>query len=286
MKGFNYFAPSSMDECLKLLDSMKGRARILAGGTDLMVRLKHDMVREDNIIDITRLDGMQGIIRERGYVHIAPLATHSEVLDSYICDKLPVLKAACALVGSPQIRNRGTIGGNVMNASPAGDTIPALFVHGAALKLKSADGERLVPIGDFYTGPGKTVMKSNEMLVDISVPEAGGGEKGFFKKLGQRNALAISIVNVAVLLKVNQPGRVIEKASVALGAAGPTVIRCTQAEELMTGSALDGPDMLKEIARSIRESASPISDVRASAGYRAEMSASLFCEGMYELGVI
>lgn len=286
MKEFDYYRPSSLNECLELLDRLRGQARILAGGTDLLVRLKHDMVKENSIIDITRLNELHGISNDMGYIHIAPLTTHSEILDSDICNKLPVLKMACSSVGSPQIRNRGTIGGNVINASPAGDTIPALFVHGAVMKLKSVNGERMVPVEEFYAGPGRTVMKDNEILVDISVPEASDGDKGFFKKLGQRNALAISIVSVAVILKINEQNNIIEKASVAVGAAAPTVIRCTEAERLMTGMLMNDPDKIREIADCIRDMVSPISDVRASAVYRAEMSANLFCEGMYELGVI
>lgn len=286
MKEFDYYRPSSLNECLELLDRLRGQARILAGGTDLLVRLKHDMVKENSIIDITRLNELHGISNDMGYIHIAPLTTHREILDSDICNKLPVLKMACSSVGSPQIRNRGTIGGNVINASPAGDTIPALFVHGAVMKLKSVNGERMVPAEEFYAGPGRTVMKDNEILVDISVPEVEDGDKGFFKKLGQRNALAISIVSVAVILKINEQNNIIEKASVAVGAAAPTVIRCTEAERLMTGMVMNDPDKIKEIADCIRDMVSPISDVRASAVYRAEMSANLFCEGMYELGVI
>lgn len=286
MKEFDYYRPSSLSECLELLDGLKGRYRILAGGTDLLVRLKHGMVNENNIIDITGLGELHGISSDMDCIHIAPLTTHSEILDSDICNKLPVLKMACSTVGSPQIRNRGTIGGNVINASPAGDTIPALFVHGAVMKLKSINGERLVPVEEFYAGPGKTVMMNNEMLVDISVPEADEGCKGFFKKLGQRNALAISIVNVAVMLKIDEHDNTVEKASVAVGAAAPTVARCTEAESLMTGMVMDDHDKIRKVAASIRDRVSPISDVRASAGYRAEMSANLFCEGMYELGAV
>ncbi|MDI6600682.1 MAG: xanthine dehydrogenase family protein subunit M [Thermoanaerobacteraceae bacterium] len=286
MKEFDYFRPSSLDECLKLLDQMRGRARILAGGTDLLVRLKHDMIREDNIVDIGRLDELHGVHVDGGDVHIAPLTTHNEIVESGLCDEVPVLKKACAQVGSPQIRNRGTIGGNVVNASPAGDTIPALSVHGAHVKLKSIDGERTIPIEELFTGPGRTAMRDNEILVDIVVPTIANGEIGFFKKLGQRNAMAISIVNIAVILSMNRSSKIIERAAVAVGSAAPTVIRCIEVENLMAGSRIDSAERLWEIAMKIRDRVSPISDVRASARYRAEMSANLFYEGMLELGVI
>ena len=284
MKEFNYLRANTLAEALDMLDEFQGNVKVLAAGTDLVVRLKGDMVKEENILDISRIKELKGIFTENGIIHILPLTTHSEILEyPDIKNKAQILYDACKTVGSPQIRNRGTLGGNVANASPAGDTIPALFVQEAKLKLKSKDGERVISVEDFFTGPGRTVLKPNELLVDVYFPEMDDDEVGFFKKLGQRNALAISVVSVAAKLKKSAEPNRFDKALIAFGAVAPTVIRGNKVENALVDSVVDSPEKIRYIAQLAWREVSPISDVRASLKYRQDMSINLLYEGLLEL---
>ena len=284
MKEFNYLRADTLAEALDMLEEFQGNVKVLAAGTDLVVRLKGDMVKEENILDISRIKELKGIFTENGIIHILPLTTHTEILEyPNIKNAAQILYDACKSVGSPQIRNRGTLGGNVANASPAGDTIPALFVQEAKLKLKSKSGERVISVEDFFTGPGRTVLKPDELLVDIYFPAMSDNEVGFFKKLGQRNALAISVVSVAAKLKKSTEPNKFEKALVSFGAVAPTVIRGNRVENALMDSVVDSPEKIRYIAQLAWREVSPISDVRASLKYRQDMSINLLYEGLLEL---
>ncbi len=284
MKEFDYFRALNLKEALEMLDELKGNVKVLAAGTDLVVRLKNNMVKEGSILDISRVKELKGIYEDGDTIHILPLTTHSEIIEHPDIPKVAqVLYDACKTVGSPQIRNRGTLGGNVANASPAGDTIPALFVHEAKLKLQSKDSERVISVEDFFTGPGKTVLKENELLTDIFFPKMKDNEVGFFKKLGQRNALAISVVSVAARLKKSAQPNKFDKAFIAFGAVAPTVIRGTRVENAIMDTEVDSPEKIRYIAQLAWREVSPISDVRASLKYRQDMSINLLYEGLLEL---
>jgi xanthine dehydrogenase FAD-binding subunit len=284
MKAFDYYRAETLQDALKILDELKGNVKVLAAGTDLVVRLKNNMVKEENILDISRVKELKGIFSDGETLHILPLTTHSEILESEDINKFAtVLRDACATVGSPQIRNRGTLGGNIANASPAGDTLPALFVHTAKLKLVSINGERVIPVEEFFTGPGRTVLQPNELLADIYFPKMKDNEIGFFKKLGQRNALAISMVSVAALLTPSNEKYKFSDAKIAFGAVAPTVIRGERVEKAILDSAVDSPEKIRYIAQLAWREVSPIDDVRASLKYRQDMSINLLYEGLLEL---
>ncbi len=284
MKEFDYFRASDLKEALEILDEFQGNIKVLAAGTDLVVRLKNNMVKEENILDISRIKELKGIFTEGNMLHVLPLTTHAEIIEYPDSEKIArVLYDACKTVGSPQIRNRGTLGGNVANASPAGDTIPALFVQEAKLKLQSKNGERVISVEDFFTGPGKTVMKPNELLTDIYFPKMEDDEIGFFKKLGQRDALAISMVSVAVKLKKSSAVNRFDRALVAFGSVAPTVVRGTRVENALTDTEVDSPEKIRYIAQLAWREVSPITDVRASLQYRQDMSVNLLYEGLLEL---
>ncbi len=284
IKELNYHRAETLQEALQLLEELKGDVKILAAGTDLVVRLKSNMVKENNILDISYVKDLKGIFTEGDEIHILPLTTHTDIMESDIIRKYGmVLLDACKSVGSPQIRNRGTIGGNVSNASPAGDTITALFAQEAKLKLRSKNSERVISVEDFFTGPGKTVLKPDELLVDIFFPKMKENETGFFKKLGQRNALAIAVVNTAVKLSLSSDKNRFNNAIVAFGAVAPTVVRAKNIEKALTDDVIDSPKKLRYIAQLAWRDVSPISDVRASLKYRQDMSINILYEGLLEL---
>lgn len=283
MKELDYLTAFGIGEALELIDKHKGDSKIIANGTDLLVRLKDNLIRENTIVDISRIKELKGIYEDGDLLHILPLTTHADIIESPLIQKSAfILKDACLTIGSPQIRNRGTIGGNVANASPAGDSIPALFVLGASVKLKSIEGERVVGIEEFFTGPGKTQMAQNEMLVDIFFPKMKDNETGFFKKLGQRNAMAIAIANVAVKLAISQIN-CFDKAFVSFGAVAPTVVRGRLVEKALVDSLIETPDKILYVSRLAFREIMPITDIRSSDEYRREMSTNLLYEGLLEL---
>jgi len=219
-----YHSVSSIDEALQILAERGNRARIIAGGTDLMLELERGVrYGIDTLIDISRVHCLDEIsLDESEVIHIGPMVTHNQcVASKLVVERAFPLARAAWEVGAPQIRNRGTIAGNVITASPANDTIPALMALGAKIHLASHRGERVVPLSEFYTGVRKTVMEPDEMLVDISFDAMKANQRGTFVKLGLRRAQAISVVDTALLLSFSPDG-VVEQAAITLGSIAPT----------------------------------------------------------------
>jgi len=267
----DYFSVTSVEEGIKLLAERGERARIVAGATDLILEMERGVRKGiDALIDITRVPGLDRIVLDGdNLVHLGPLVTHNHcVASQVIVEKgFPLARAAWE-VGAPQIRNRGTVAGNLITASPANDTITPLIALGANLTLRSQSRERTVPLEHFYTGVRRTVMRPDEMLVDISFPAMQPNQRGTFIKLGLRRAQAISLVNVALLLTF-QDDRV-EKAAITLGAVAPTIIHAREAESFLVGRPLDEAS-IEEASRLAEQASRPIDDVRSSADYRSEM---------------
>lgn len=267
----SYFSAVSIDDAVKVLAQYGERARIVAGGTDLILELERGIrPGVEVLIDVTRIPCLDEItLDEDSLIRLGPMVTHNQCVASKLIVELgfPLAKAAIE-VGAPQIRNRGSVAGNLITASPANDTIPALMALGARVKLQSVNGERFVPLNEFYTGVRKNVMRTDEMLTDISFPALGKEWRGTFYKLGLRRAQAISVVNCAVLLKFN--GEEIEEARITLGAVTPVIVHAAEAENYLVGRKLDNETMLMA-AELAQKAARPIDDVRASKEYRLEM---------------
>lgn len=275
----NYYHAKSIEEVLQLLAEHGRRARIIAGGTDLILEIEREVrTGIETLIDVTRIPGLdQIVLDEDGVIHLGPLVTHSHcVASELIVEKALPLAQAALEVGAPQIRNRGTIAGNLITASPANDTITPLMALGAKVRLLSQNGERVLSLKEFYTGVRQTAMRSDEMMVDIFFPAMTENQAGIFIKLGLRRAQAISIVHVSIVLSFDSGPdspvgeRTINKAAISLGAVAPTIIHAAEAEEFLRGRTLD-EETREQAARLAVESASPIDDVRGSGGYRREM---------------
>jgi xanthine dehydrogenase FAD-binding subunit len=261
------FSPATLDDFFDLRWEYP-EARLLAGGTDLLVRLK-DSLSWPVLIDISGLQELQGISANGNAITIGALTTYTELLSSDILKQhASVLLQAAQLVGSPQIRNRGTIGGNIANGSPAGDTLPPLYVLQASVVTAGSKGSRKIPIEDFFIGPGKTVLLRNEIIVSIHIPIVQNN-KQIFLRLGQRKALAISKVSIAVSAKMGT--KIIENIRIALGSVGPTVIRANKTEELLKGAALTDANTQAAACEAVETEAVPISDIRSDAEYRRRM---------------
>lgn len=267
----DYISAASIDEVVQVLAEHGSRARIVAGGTDLILEMERGQRKGiETLVDVTRIPNLDQITYdEDGKIHLGPLVTHNHCVYSKLIREhaFPLARAAWD-VGSPQIRNRGTIAGNLITASPANDTITPLAALGAELTLRSVRGERKVALKDFYTGVRRTVMEADEMLVDICFPALDKGQHGTFIKFALRRAQAISLVNAAVVLRLEAD--VVREAIITLGAVAPTIVHAVEAENFLVGKRLEA-SVMNEAARLALQTARPINDVRGSAGYRNNM---------------
>jgi carbon-monoxide dehydrogenase medium subunit len=266
-----YILAGSIEDAVLALADNGESARIVAGGTDLILEIERG-VRHGitTLIDITKIPGLDDIVEDDNHViHMGPLVTHNHVVASpLIREKAFALLQACWEVGSPQIRNRGTIAGNLVTASPANDAISPLTALDAKVVLLSNRGERVVALADFYTGVRKTVMEPDEIITDIYFNATKPEEHSFFIKTALRKAQAISVINISVVLKM--AGKQVQDAQITLGAAAPTIIHAESAEDYLTGKTLTD-EVIKEAGSLTASAARPISDIRGSADYRDYM---------------
>ncbi len=266
-----YITALSIDETIRLLSEKGSKARIIAGATDLILELERGArAGIECIIDISRIPGLNRITQdEDGIIHLGPLVTHNHVaISKLLREKAYPLVRASWEVGAPQIRNRATVAGNLITASPANDTITPLMALDAWVILKSIHGERRVNLQNFYKGVRKTVLQSDEMLVDIAFKGLSTNQRGTFVKIALRRAQAISVVNLAIILDFD--AGIIKHAALTLGAVAPTIIHATTAESYLIGKTLT-EEVIAKTAELAREDAKPIDDIRGSADYRREM---------------
>lgn len=236
MKPFDYFSPKSLDEACTVLAQSGDVARVLAGGTDVLVELRKPSTHSPKlIIDIGRIAALKGITESGDSIVIGALTTHDEVHRSELIARYaPLLRSAVSMVGSPQIRNRGTIGGNIMNAAACADTVPPLMALNASLMLTSASGEREIALADFFVQPYVTIARRDEILSEIRFRKLSQAMQSTFVKLGRRNALSIARLSVAVVLKISNKG-LTEEARIVPGAAFPSWHRVREAEKILVG---------------------------------------------------
>ena len=265
MQVFDFIQVESEIELFKVLSNNK--AKIVAGGTDIIPRMRKSTFPADILVDIQKLSSLKNITKNQDRIEIGALVTHQMLMDStLIQDHLPSLAAAAESVGCIQTRCRGTLGGNLANASPAGDTIPPLLTVDAVLVTGSQSGEREVSLRNFFSGPGQTALKEGEYIKYIRFSVSKDGRGTGFQKLGKRKGMAISVVNAAAALELNSAGE-IRSAAVALGSVSPTVVCCQEAEEYLLGRK-PTEDVFNQASEICRESVSPISDVRSTNEYR------------------
>lgn len=267
-----YYTPNTMKEALRILEEHRGQARIVAGATDIMLELERGQRPGVKVlIDITRIPGLDQItLDDQGRIHLGPVVCHNHCASSrLIVDRAFALAQACWQIGSPQIRNRGTIAGNLITASPANDAIAPLMAFGARLTLTSVAGKREVGLDEFYTGVRRNVMGDNEILTDIAFPAQSENGHSAFYKLALRRAQAISLVNAAIMIELD--GSTVARAAITLGAVAPTIVHAKAAEEFLVGKQLNS-EVIAEVGDLTAEAAKPIDDVRATAIYRKQMA--------------
>lgn len=268
-----YLAPQTLDEALKVLKKNKKGAKIIAGGTDLVPRMRSEVLSPELLVDL-RLLGLNEIKIKGDWIKIGAGTTHTEILESDIlAEHLPALVEAASDIAGPPIRNRGTLGGNLVNASPAADLATPLLVYDAVAVIVNEKGERIVPLEEFFTGPGKTVLKPDEILTEIKIPVVPPRTEAKFIKLGKRKAMAIAVVSVAVRLTLDEGGSISE-ARIALGSVAPVPLRIKKAEEVLVGQT-PGEELFTLAGKTANEETAPITDLRSSADYRKKMVAVL-----------
>ena len=274
-------SPTTLKDAFAILSERKGRIRVIAGGTDLMVLLNAHQLQAPEFLDIWKVDELRGVVEEEHALRIGALTTYTQLIRSNAIQRfVPSLVSASRTVGAIQIQNRGTLGGNIVNASPAGDTLPVLAAYDAELEIGSARGVRTVMFNEFYTGYRSTVLQPDELLLSVRIPKLREGERDFFWKVGTRRAQAISKTVLAT--RVRMTGNVLEKISIGVGSVAPTVVRVTQTERLLNGSTVSG-ELIEEARQMIAREISPITDLRSTEHYRRTVTGNVLARFLKEL---
>lgn len=267
---FEYRDPASIDEAVRLLEESNGKGTVIAGGTDLLVEMKQGKRAPELLVGLRRIGELREIRREAdGSLSLGAAATLTDVAKSSVVTGFSrAISAAAATVGSTQVRNKGTIGGNLCHASPSADTAPVLLVLDARVEIKGpGGGSRVIQLSEFFLGPGETALRRGELLTRILVPADSANLKCVYLKLGVRKAMEIAIAGVAVALRVANGS--CQVARVALGAVAPVPMRSAKAEACLVGARPEAA--AEEAARAAREECKPITDIRATAEYRRDM---------------
>lgn len=276
-----FIQPRTIDEAIQLLGQYREEARIINGGTDLLIEIERKLRTPQVLIDVSRVPNMDTIREDGDYIRLGASVTHNQAVASPLLrDKAYPLVRACWEVGAPQIRNRGTIAGNLITASPANDTITPLWAMGAEVKLKSVRGERVVPFSNFFKGVRKTALEPDEMLVEIMFQKMSPKDCGTFMKLGLRRAQAIAVVNTAVVLEFEEDE--ISNAWITLGSVAPTIITANDGEQALVGQYLHDA-VIDEAAELAAQAAQPIDDVRGTADYRRAMVRVLVARALRQI---
>ena len=282
MKPFDYRTVESATEACSMLGEHGAEARVLAGGTDLLIELRRDAKKTPKLVlDISRVAELQGIGDSDGSIMIGPLATHADLVRSEVLREFaPLLGAAAAAIGSPQIRARGTVGGNIMNAAACADTVPPLIALGATVTLQSKAESRELALADLFLKPYQTKAKPDELLTAIRFPKLSPGARSAFIKLGRRNALSISRLSVAAILEVGKDERIAD-ARIVPGAAFPTWQRVTEAERMLIGEK-PGERLFAAAGRKVSEEMIKATGRRWSTEYKEPVIAVLVRRALEE----
>lgn len=266
---FQYRRPGSLEEALSLLDETEGSYAILAGGTDLIVQMEAGAASPGLVVDVKKIPDLNRLEwSERGGLFMGAAVPLGRLI-AYgpLRQHFPLLADACGHIGSTQIRNRASLGGNICNGAPSADSAPALLCLDAWAVIASVKGTRKIPMTEFFLGPGKTAVGPGELLVGLELPKPPPFSDGVYLRHGTRKEMDIAVANVACFLVLEPQGKRVKDARIALGAVAPTPVRAGQAESVLRGKVINR-DLVQEAAQLARAAADPISDIRASADYR------------------
>jgi carbon-monoxide dehydrogenase medium subunit len=271
MKPFSYLRPRSLSGALAFLQKYGNEAILVAGGTDLIVRMKRGMASPHFLIDITSISNLRNIeFNERDGLTIGAAACLAEIESNFLIQaKFPLIADAARVIGSWQTRNLGTIGGNICNASPAGDMIPALIALRGRVEIVNQEGARWADLEGFFLGPGESILRDSEIVTRIHIPADSSVMHGTYLKEARTRGMDLATVGVAVAINFRDGGTC-EDVSIVLGAVAPTPIRVPSAEDMLKGEKI-APDLIGKASQVCAEACQPITDVRSSAPYRRRL---------------
>ncbi len=281
MKSFDYYAPTSLADAIDILSAHNGSARAVAGGTDLLLKMKTGQLAPQVIVNIKRIPDLHGIDFNLALT-LGALTTLEEIrCSSIVREHYPALAGAAATMASVQIRNLATVGGNLCNAAPSADLAPILIALKATAQIAGPNGKRMIPLEDFFVGPGVSDLKRGELLVSIEVPPLNGSAT--YLKCSPRRCMDIAVAGVGLWLRLKAGS--CEEARIVLGAVAPTPLRAHRAEAELIGELLN-PDRIDRAAKIAAEESKPIDDIRGSAWYRRHMIETLTRRGLTHLNEI
>jgi len=272
VKSFSYAAPRTLDEAIALIVQANGEAKPMAGGTDLLSQVKEGWHQPSVLVDMKGIPEANRLEFVPGEgLHIGSAVSYTDAARySPLGEFYPSIRDACLLVGSVQIRNRASIGGNICNAAPSADTAPPLLVYQAQVVIAGPHGQRQVPLEEFFLGPGQTVLAPDELLIEVVVPPPPANSGSMYLRFAPREEMDIAVAGVASLVILDPRGRRCQRACIALAAVAPTPIRAREAEALLEGREIT-EDLMRQAGHLAAQASRPITDVRGSAKYRREM---------------
>ncbi len=281
MKIFHYKKPSNLADAISALREHDD-AFLLSGGTDLLVGMKNKLLEPKCVIDLKGIPSLNAFNYESGFRFGSLITIRDLEVSKAIHEKIPVLCQAASCLGSVQVRNKATVGGNLCNASPAADMSTIFLAMDADVKVVSHEGEKVIELESFFVGPNSTILGRNDILTEIIVSKDVARSKGIYMKYGPRKAMDIGVVNIAILLDADFKSGFCKGIRIALGSVAPTPIRAKKAENVLSGNMLS-PQIISEAAEVASSETDPISDLRASAGYRKELVRTLVAAGIKKI---
>jgi len=279
-----YFAPQKIEDALEILSGCRGEIKVIAGGTDLLIQYYDRLYEVGTWLDLKNIKELKDIRINKNQMEIGAMVTHTQLEKSEDIKKyFPILSQAAADIGSPQIRNRGTIGGNIVNASPAGDLLAPLMAYDAQFKLLSTQGERIVPAEEFFIGPKKTILEQAQLLTGIILPLPFERTFGCWIKIGKRKALIISTITLALVAEMAEDNKTVKDVRTCLGSVAPTPIEVKEVREKMIGKNFSQLDF-NQLGQIVEDKIFPIDDIRGTREYRKDVAKNIMINALEEIG--
>ena len=279
-----YFAPQKIEEALEILSRYREEIKVIAGGTDLLIQYYDRLYEVGTWLDLKNIKELKDIRINKNQMEIGAMVTHTQLEKSEDIKKyFPILSQAAADIGSPQIRNRGTIGGNIVNASPAGDLLAPLMAYDAQFKLLSVQKEALISAEEFFIGPKKTILEPAQLLTGIILPLPSERTFGCWIKIGKRKALIIATITLALVVEIAEDNKTIKDVRTCLGSVAPTPIEIKEVKEKMIGKNFNQLDF-NQLGQIVEDKISPIDDIRGTREYRKDVAKNIMINALEEIG--
>ena len=279
-----YFAPRKIEEALEILSKYGKEIKVIAGGTDLLIQYYDRLYEINGWLDLKNIKELKEIKIHQNQMEIGAMVTHVQIKKSEDIKKyFPILSQAAADIGSPQIRNRGTVGGNIVNASPAGDLLSPLMAYNAQFKLLSVQGEKIVPAEEFFIGPKKTILEPAQLLTRIILPLPSERTYGCWIKIGKRKALIIATITLALVVEMAEDNKTVKDVRTCLGSVAPTPIEIKEIREKMIGKKFSELNF-NQLGQIVEDKISPIDDIRGTKEYRKYVAKNIMINALEEIG--